>query len=951
LTEGTSVDRRLVLNKEGMMRGSRHRVSSATGRFVVYLAVVVGLALGSGEAAAYSNLTRLGDASGEVVSTIASVPIGHDRVVTATRGTDGTLTVSQWRVEKSGAVTKIGSSTAGQVSRVAVAALGDGQVVTAVRTEGGNLKLIAWRTPEDGSVTRFGDTEAGAISEVAIVGHREFRVVTAVRQSDGTLKLISWHLSPSGGFERLGSAAAGEISEVALVEYAPLRFASAVRDGSGSLKLIAWEMDAAGKLARLGDAAGDPLSAIDAALLSHQRVVVAGKNPSGELSVSTWDLTTTGTITRRATTSAGKVSAISIASLAAAHPVAAVREHGGTLKLIHWDGIGALSRLGDASAGDVTAVSLDVLGDYRLVTSVRDAAGRLKVIAWNEHAVTLLRSRWNVTSRFMATPQIREVIALEAVASAKEPTEERQPSIVDFDRRDYRAVHVPIPGALDLEGSVALADQSPAFNLSFEPGVESAGWDPMIAVGFDFIIVSQDHEIGFFDKQGNQLPSKHGEPTQMSATEFFSGFLASTDAQGELNEHSVNRHLGFPSVDPSAGSCDPTAPWPSPSPCIREFYDTRAIFDPQTRRFVILSAGRPSGVSYAKDGTLKATDPLVRRYVAFAVSRTEDPRDGFYQYMSTESNYSDWPRVAVAGGMLVVAYNSKQSSRDGVKPVVYLYPMDELAQGATHPSAQKTYPSATGGSVIPVTPYGADPGWIFLVRPNGKTLHVFAFRPPSDIRVPVELEESTVQFSEDLGFLRVGALYRNGRIYFTFPKVVTPRVANGKNGRQSVRVVRVPIVDLATTPRASGSAGDGFLDTFFGRSAPEDAPGDLVSYEEPSIAVTGDGDMVLVYGRVGHETQTDLFPEVRYSVYYADSRGLKRSRLLAAGNHMPTDVKSDETAQTITTPDNRMDHSCAVADPADAGAVWIIHEYADSARGQNPTSMDGYRTVVGRVRP
>ncbi len=933
------------------MRYCRYRGLSVRGRLLTFLGLAVILTLGMSEAAAYSNLTRLGDATGELVSTIASVPIGHDRVVTATRGTDGTLTVSQWRVEKSGAVTRIGSSTAGRVSRVAVAALGDEQVVTAVRTEGGNLKLIAWRTPDDGSVTRFGDAEAGAITEVAIAGHRDFRVVTAVRQSDGTLKMISWNLSPGGVLERLASIAAGEISEVALVEYAPSRYASAVRDASGTLKLIAWQVDDAGTISRLGDAVGDPMSAIDAALLSFQRIVVAGKNPSGELAVSTWDLTTTGTITRRATTSAGEVSAISVASLAAAHPVAAVRQKDGTLKLIHWDGIGALSRLGDASAGDVTAVSLDVLGDYRLVTSVRDAAGKLKVIAWNEHAVTLLRSRWGSAPTYSVTPQIRERIALDAVATLKESTEERQPSIVELDRRVFRAERIPIPGHLDLEGGVALADQSPAFELSFEPGVESAGWDPMIAVGNDFIVVTQDHEIGFFDKQGNRLASKHGEPTQMSATEFFSGFLASTDDGGDLNEHSINRHLGFPSVDPSAGSCDPTAPWPSPSPCIREFYDTRATYDPTTKRFVILSAGRHSGITYAKDGTLKATDPLVRRYVAFAVSRTEDPRDGFYQYMSTESNYSDWPRVAVAGGMLVVAYNSKQSSRDGIKPVVYLYPMDELAKGAAHPPAQKIYQTETGGSVIPVTPYGADTGWIFLVRPNGKTLHVFAFRPPSDLRVPVALEESTVQLSEDLGFLRVGALYRNGRIHFTFPKVVTPRVADGKNGRQSVRVVRVPIVDLAYTPRASGSAGDGFLDTFFGRSAPEDAPGDLVSYEEPSIAVTGNGDMVIVYGRVGYETQTDLFPEVRYSVYYADSRGLQRSRLLAAGNYMPTDVKSGETAQTITTPDNRMDHSCAVADPADAGVVWIIHQFADSARGQSPTAMDGYRTVVGRVRP
>ena len=945
------VAERVERSKEAVMRGFLRRVADASRMPVVPIAVLALLAAGAGanDAMAWSHLARLGDASGEMVSGIASVPLGPNRLVTATRGADGTLTVTQWRVEDSGAVTRIGSAAAGKVSRVEVAALGDRQVVTAVRTEAGTLKLIAWRTPEDGSVVRFGDTEAGKVSELAVAGHREFRVVAAMRQSDGTLKLISWHLYPNGRFQRLDSAAAGKIAEVTLVEYAPLRFVTPVRDSSNTLKLIAWAINTAGKFSRLGDAQGESLSVLDASLLSHQRVVVAGRTPTGNLAISSWDLTTNGVITRRSTAGAGKVSAISVASLAAAHPVVAVRQADTTLKLIHWDGIADLERLGDATAGEVTAVSLAVLGDYRLVTSVRDSTGKLKVIAWNEHAVTLLRGRWGRRPTLTITPRVREVFARQALDTLDEAPEQRQPSLVDIRRRADRPI--PVPAHSDVEARSGSVGQSPIYDLKFEPGVDSAGWDPMIAVGFNFLIVSQDHQIGFFDKEGDPLDSKYGEPNLMTATEFFSDFLVPDDGQGNPNEHSINRHLGFPPVAASAGTCDPAAASPAPVPCIREFYDTRALFDPQSRRFVILSAARHTGITYERDGTSKPTDPLVRRYIAFAVSRTEDPRDGFYQYMSTESNYSDWPRVTVAGGMLVVAYNSKQSARDGLKPVVYLYSMDELARGSAHPPAQKIYKTQTAGNVVPVTPYGPDPGWTFLLRPSGTTLNLFAFQPPSDLRVPVKLEESTVSFAESLGFLRVGASYRGGKIYFAFPKDITDRQPNGKNGRQSVRVIRVPVVDLGGTPRASGNTSDGFLDTFFGRSALEDAPDDLVSYEEPSVAVTAQGDMVIVYGRVGHETEEDLYPEARYSVFYADSRGLQRSRLLEAGDHMPFDLKKNESTSTITTPGNRMDHSCAVADPADSGSIWIIGEYADMSRGQDPSGVDGYRTVVGRVRP
>ena len=55
-------------------------------------------------------------------------------------------------------------------------------------------------------------------------------------------------------------------------------------------------------------------------------------------------------------------------------------------------------------------------------------------------------------------------------------------------------------------------------------------------------------------------------------------------------------------------------------------------------------------------------------------------------------------------------------------------------------------------------------------------------------------------------------------------------------------------------------------DHIFGKNAPTDAPGDLVTCEVSGTAVNKHGDAIYVYGRTGIVTAQPLFPEVRYSV-------------------------------------------------------------------------------------
>ena len=164
--------------------------------------------------------------------------------------------------------------------------------------------------------------------------------------------------------------------------------------------------------------------------------------------------------------------------------------------------------------------------------------------------------------------------------------------------------------------------------------------------------------------------------------------------------------------------------------------------------------------------------------------------------------------------------------------------------------------------------------------------------------------------------------------------------------RMGVRIVRIPVKKMSAGIKASTDKTAGFLDHTFGKNAPEDAPGDLVSYELPALAVNKNGVMVMVYGRVGVTTQTPLFPEARYSVYYPNEARQRRSRLLQKGDFLPTFVHDGETKETARHYVDKkvIDYASAVVDPRDDLTVWMIHKFADKAE-------DGYKTSVGAVRP
>src|SRR5262249_746758 len=224
-----------------------------------------------------------------------------------------------------------------------------------------------------------------------------------------------------------------------------------------------------------------------------------------------------------------------------------------------------------------------------------------------------------------------------------------------------------------------------------------SGVDPMLAVGHKFVIVTQDHQIAFLGRDGVALPSKAGEATNLSATSFFNAFLPEKNPDGPPTPENLS------AISPEQ---------------INEFYDTRVCYDSPSKRFAILSAARKGGT----------TDT---RYYAVAVSKTEDPRDGFEQYMTTESNYRDFPRLTMHGNRLLVAHNAAVGGGEGEKPVLSAFALPSLRQGVLDPPNWQYFPNDVNGAprVFLVSHNGDTGGMSFLfdIRSGDNVLHISAF--------------------------------------------------------------------------------------------------------------------------------------------------------------------------------------------------------------------------------
>jgi hypothetical protein len=455
------------------------------------------------------------------------------------------------------------------------------------------------------------------------------------------------------------------------------------------------------------------------------------------------------------------------------------------------------------------------------------------------------------------------------------------------------------------------------------------GHDPQVAAGDRFLIVYTAHRYQILDKATGLPVAAAGEvaPTGDFST-IFSAFW-SPNASADQN---INHRLGFAATDPLR--CDPAAPTGSHA-CVQEFYDTRIHWDPWRKRFWIESAAR-NHLWFCQPGDKcdqpKQTWTQARRYIAVAVSRTEDPRQGFHRYILV-NRYKDWPKMAIHDRYLILGHRASST--------IWVYDADKLAAGNPDRGpvrlaklVEKDFPGVR--FLAPVTHHGPTNGLTYLLGSDGsERVKIFALvnGAADHATRPTVIASAPVTLGAKLGTLEGNAIYRDGALYFTWDQWAP---GHTREYRQ-IRVVRLPVIASPASLFAITDPHRGYVDAIIGGREPDDAPGAVMDYEKPALDVSDTGAAVVVYSRKSFRADVEVPPEVRYSILYPGETRARPGLLVRRGSTSAVPDVDDNGKAGI-------DLAFAQVDPSDDHTVWITHAYADAR-------VRWYRQVVAAVRP
>jgi hypothetical protein len=332
------------------------------------------------------------------------------------------------------------------------------------------------------------------------------------------------------------------------------------------------------------------------------------------------------------------------------------------------------------------------------------------------------------------------------------------------------------------------------------------------------------------------------------------------------------------------------------------------------------------------------------RFIVIAVSQVndkgeEDLSKPFHQYALVD-DYADWPQMTVDSNYLVLNHMepghstsvfNAQALADGQQDntsmavptlATLAYSQFQAIEGAA--------PIQPTDSIYLVNSHGASNHPTYMVSSNGNRLLIFALRPSANIfGKPVQLKGAGINLGH-LVHLRTNPVFRDGKIHIASFEC-THQDAQGCTKYIS-RIIRVPVslTVNGSAIKVAGPGSSGFLDYPIGNG-----PGDLWSYEIPSIEVNAANDIVVVYERAGRD-QTQLEPtSVLYAVLYNGKSALNTSAFLQmyVGAEIPLDPELSGV----------VDLGGIALDPSDAGlTVWMSHAYSNKGV---------YTEVLGAVKP
>lgn len=499
------------------------------------------------------------------------------------------------------------------------------------------------------------------------------------------------------------------------------------------------------------------------------------------------------------------------------------------------------------------------------------------------------------------------------------------------------------PAMLPKPRALVFNANTPAPALTFNPTI--TGVDPMIAAGDEFLIVSQDHRLAFYQKDGTQLGS------DISSTDFFQDMIdAANDNQFSWLGDAPHKVTDACNTD--SGGEDYSKRW------LNEAYDTRVVYEPVNKRFIIVSAVRntvwryKANANYNAGASSNVCDKWAVRIFAFAISKTNDPRDGFYKWYWTKNNYRDWPRIYADQDVLTVAHNGGGPS-GVITPSIYVISLKDMIAAKSNPRYFTYMDDDYPGAVIPVNMYkksgSAYSNFLMYVRANGSKAELYYLKKSSDMWTnKPDLDETDIDLGTNLDLnWQERPAYRNGKIYMTNIVSAAAAVKNKRPDVYGFWLYRLPLSidgdDISFNESSSLLMKQHYKPTAASGTNYE-------SYDMPSLAVNSAGTILAAYGRWAKTGSSSFInPESRYFEHIEGETNHRNSHVLKAGDATPQFKQTGWTANVVDgfyhsySSDVYLDYTTVVADPSDSKVFWIANSYANSGKGYK-------KMIIGKIK-
>jgi hypothetical protein len=789
------------------------------------------------------------------------------RTVTAALTATG-VNLSVWRVTDTGALSRAHFvDLAGVATRASITALGAGAVVVAL-SAGQNVTLRLYQVnAADQLVFRASTTVPGltsaVVARIAQGNTSPHQIVVAGRDLNGKLKLFAFSVGSVGPFTTLAQLTAlPSITQVAIAPLPSPRgvFTTAAIKSNGLTEVRAWKLSSAGSLSAGGVIDTDDSTTrneLAAASVSYGRVATFARAAGGTTRLALYNVDSTGAIAlHNAATQVNGLSRPALVNGGGGRLFLAGKSSSGVFTLESWEAINQLRQIDSQVAGSITTTARPIA-----VSSVR---GDRAVTAAIDSMGGLHMTSW----RDYNVPLVRGTWPLTMGAPTGAPT----------------------PG-------------NSAATFNFLPFTQDEPTATIAAASQNFVVVSGSGRVAFFDKAGAALPQKNvGVPTQLTYGELFAGIIAHRNADGSVNQQSLRRHLEFQSL------CDPELPFSSSNPCPSAVISANVVFDLNVKRFVI-----SANLLYLSN----SSDPF-QRHAVIAISKTEDPRDGFHLYGNTESMFRGEPRLSAQAFMAILSFGGTGESV--LRPSAYVYDLVTLSQNAADVNVTKLTTTQTRVGLRPTLQhFGSQPA-AFLVAPDYRRIYGFQ----KDTRGPVSLRASEIDAGgmpmqglplPAVKLTSAGAGVHSGHLY-----------VGGSSLGTDVPEIKTPLVlrNPITWSGTSMSVGEHELFPF---ACPMRTPENF-SCEFSDVTVNASDNVLVSYVRLlKSDPAPEGWPSSAFTWFQTFDETTGSTAIVRPGEAAPT------TPLVLT-------YTQAVPDPAGVG-FWTVHKYG--------TSAGVYRWVAGRA--